>query len=288
MKTIFVVGAFLFILAGCNNRTDELEKQNAQLQSTNSALTQDIASRDSYIEEVTQSINDVYTNLESVRLKEKKMLKNADEIEASKKMTSADVRQKVKDQITSITSELKDSRDKINGLQSKLKSYNAKFAGLNTMVENLKHTLEEREQTLAQMTTKVNDLQQDVAEKTKLITEKETTINNQQTVINTGYYAIGTRDELEKKGIIAKEGGFLWGLLGSTTILGSGFDNNDFRAIDKTTSTTIEVNGKINEILPKRSEEFYLKTEPEGNHSTLKITQPDRFWQDKYLVIITG
>jgi archaellum component FlaC len=288
MKTTIVVAVFFFILAGCNNRADELEKQNGQLQTTNSMLSQDLASRDGYIEEVTVAINDVYNNLESVRAKEKNMLKGTEELNATTKMTSAQVRQKVKDQITSIGSELKENRERLDGIQSKLKSYKTQFAGLNKMVENLKHSLEEREQMLAQMNGKIKDLEQEVTEKTQLVSQKEQTIGEQQTVINTAYYAIGTRDELEKKGIISKEGGFMWGLLGSTTVLASGFDNTNFKPIDKTASTAIEVNGKIDEILPRRNIEFYQQSADEGNHSTIKITRPDRFWQDKYLVIITG
>jgi predicted nucleic acid-binding Zn-ribbon protein len=290
MKTILVLGTFLFVLAGCNNnRNPELENKNAQLQHTNDSLNQNLASRDSYIDEVTQQINEVYANLESVRAKEKTILNKANELEAAKKVTNTEARQQVNDQIATISGELKANRSKINNLQGRLKSYKTQFAGLNAMVENLKQTLEEREQMLAQMSGQIKDLQQQVSDKVQMVTQRDSTIGEQQRVINTAFYAIGTRDELEKRGIIKKEGGFLWGLLGSTTTLASGFDHSSFKPIDKTIATTIEVSGKIDEILPKRNLDLYQQVFDEGSHSTsFKIFEPVKFWQDKYLVIITG
>ncbi len=286
MKTTLVVATLLFMVIGCTNRTEELENQNAKLQTMNNMLTQDLDSRDAYIEEVTLSINDVYHSLESVRAKEKSILSGTEELNPNKTLTSAQVRQNVKNEIVSIGEELKSNRGKISDLESKLKTSKNQYAGLNKMVTNLKHTLEEREQTLTQMYGKIKDLEFDVAQKTQLVSEKEATIVQQQSVINTGYYIIGTRDELEKLGVIKDDGGFLWGLLGSATILGSGFDNSNFKPIDKTTDASIEVAGKIDEILPKRSEEFYDKMHEEGNKTSLKIKQPEKFWQDKYLVIV--
>ena len=60
----------------------------------------------------------------------------------------------------------------------------------------------------------------------------------------------GTKEELKKKGIITDEGGFLWGLLGSTTIMSSGVDQSVFTPLDKNIDQTLHVPGTIDEILP--------------------------------------
>jgi len=126
-----------------------------------------------------------------------------------------------------------------------------------------------------------------MAEKTKLLEQKETTIGDQQRTLNTAFYVIGTRDELRKKGIITDEGGFLWGLLGSTTIMNSNADQSNFTPIDKTKDATILVNGRIEEILPRRSAELFAATQKPEKGSELTITSPGRFWQENYLVIVT-
>ena len=120
-----------------------------------------------------------------------------------------------------------------------------------------------------------------------MLTQKDSVIDSQYKQISTAYYIAGTKDQLEKMGIIKKEGGFLWGWLGSTTTLASGFDDKNFKPINKLVENNIHVDGKIDEIIPKRAEQFYKKTEISANESLLTIARPDTFWRDNYLVIIT-
>jgi hypothetical protein len=294
MKATSYVVLILALVWGCNNRAEELEKQNTDLQASNRQLTQDLTERDSYVDVVTQSINDVYTSLESVQAKERALLKETNEMESGKKLTREEVRAKLLDKIKVIHTTLSDNQKTVAELQTKVNTFKNQYAGLKKMVVNLKKTIEERELAIADLTTRVHGLENDVAEKTRVIGEKDVTINDQHNTINqqykqitTAYYVAGTRSELEKKGIIKKEGGFLWGLLGSTTMLASGFDDKYFKPINKVEDMTIQVKGRIDEVLPKRSEQFYSKTELSPEQSTITIAEPNSFWQDKYLVIIT-
>jgi hypothetical protein len=94
----------------------------------------------------------------------------------------------------------------------------------------------------------------------------------------------------KNKGIITDEGGFLWGLLGSTTIASSGIDPSYFTALDKTKDQKIQVQGKIDEVLPRRNPSFFAMAQPKenDNHSELTIVSPEKFWQDNYVVIVTN
>jgi hypothetical protein len=105
------------------------------------------------------------------------------------------------------------------------------------------------------------------------------------TQMNTVYYVVGKKDDLEKKGIVADEGGFLWGLLGSTTVLAGNFNPDLFQKIDKTKQAQIDVTGKIVEIIPKRDAGSYSTTEA-GGQTVLKIVNADQFWKVNRLVII--
>ncbi|HEV8537782.1 MAG TPA: hypothetical protein VGR15_02565 [Bacteroidota bacterium] len=288
MKTHHFITAALCMLiwAGCNN--GELEQQNADLQNKNNQLTQDMAMRDQYVDSVTQAITDVYNSLESVRLKEGTVLRETTEMEAKKRLTSQEVRQKLLEQVSLIDSTLKQDRHRIADLQSKLQSSKSQYAGLKNMVASLKQTIEAREATIAQLEEKITGLIAEVNTKTQIINQRDSLIAQQHGEINRAYYIVGKRRELEDKGIIRKQGGFLWGLLGSTTVLSNGFDANSFNAIDKFRTTTIDVEGTIDEIIPKRNETFYTATAPGKNQTTLSIAEPNSFWQDKYLVIITN
>ena len=279
--------ALVLVLAGCDNRTEQVEKQNQE-------LMHELASRDQFIDEMTNTINDVHTKLEKARAIESNIMQRTTTVEENKKMTQVEVRQSILHQIADFDSFLSENRAKINDIESKLRSSRKQYAGLQKMVATLKRSLEEREKTVAQLESRVQNLESVVSEKTRVIAANETTISGQQSVIknqsvqlSTAYYVVGKRNDLEGKGIIKDEGGFPWGWIGSTTVLSSGFDNAYFKPIDKSREMTIEVPGRIYEIIPRRNAQFYVKEEKENNLTVLKIVRPDYFWQEDHLVIVT-
>ena len=289
MKTRLAAIALCTLLVfGCNNKQEELQKQLTDAQNARTSLQQDISDRDAYFEEVMKSVNDVYASLEKARIKEGQIKKNAPGPEGPPQYTNAQSREKLIANINEIGSSLQDNRKKIAALESRMRQFKGQIAGLNTLVDNLKASIVEREQSITQLQAKVEGLQATMAEKTKLIEQKDAVISDQQKTLTTGFYVVGTRDELRKKGIITDEGGFLWGLLGSTTVMSSGVDQSNFTPIDKNKDETIKINGRIEEILPRRSADFFAaKQNTEGNASELTITSPGRFWQENYLVIVT-
>jgi uncharacterized coiled-coil protein SlyX len=297
MKTsmyVIFLAVLLMVVSGCNNRAKELEIQNAALNSVNSHLNQDLLARDEYIATVTDSINAVYVSIENLKSKEASLLKEKTDLESSKKLSQAEVRERLGDRIGVIRATLSNDHKRILDLQAKLAHSKKQYAGLQKLVENLKTTLAERDQSIAELTGRIQGLEQDVAQKNQMITEKNTLISEKDALISdqknqltTSYYITGTRDELEKKGIIKDEGGFPWGLFGSTSVLASGFDLGHFEPINNTTVSTIQIDAKIDEIIPKRDASFYQHAKLATDKSTLTISNPEKFWKEKYLVIIT-
>jgi hypothetical protein len=68
--------------------------------------------------------------------------------------------------------------------------------------------------------------------------------------------------------------------------MSSGVDQSVFTALDKTKDQTLHVPGTIDEILPRRSADYFAASSVEENSSDLKILRPDKFWQDNYLVVV--
>ncbi len=287
MKAITILAVLSLVVFGCNNHADELQQQNTALQNTNAQLSRDISARDEYIDQITTSINDVYTSVEDIKAKEKSLLNQTTSMESDKKLTREEMRSRMIDRISAIKEALSNDRKQLADLQKRISSSKRQYAGLQKMVESLKKSLDERDQSIADLGKRVQGLEQEVNEKNMAITQKDSVIGSQYRVITTAYYITGSRDQLEKMGIIKKEGGFLWGLLGSTSQLGSGFDDKYFTPVNKTVENTIQVDGKIDEIIPKRSEEYYHADKVSDSQSMLTIAQPDQFWKDKYLVIVT-
>ncbi len=289
MKTVAVLLVVLAALvgSGCNNKVDELQAQNTALENSNHQLTQDLAARDEYVDKVADAINDVYASVEQVSAQEKSLVKETTGMEGKKQLTRDEVRSQVIDRIGVIRTTLSDNYKKIKDLQSKLASFSNKYNGLKKMVASLKQTIEERDQSIAELGKRIDGLQTEVNQKGVLISQKDSVIDHQYHQITTTYYIAGTRDQLEKMGIIRKEGGFPWGWFGSTTVLASNFDDKYFKPFNKEVESSIHVDGKIEEIVPKRDEVTYRQALLEPGESMLTIAEPDNFWKDKYLVIIT-
>jgi hypothetical protein len=275
------------IIGGCGNREEELQQQLGQAREKQRSLEQTLAERDRYVADVVKTVNEVYAGLEEARVKEAGIVARSGGAEGTQ-VGNVDTRQKLLQNISEIGSGLKESRKKISALQGRMKSFRGEIAGMNSLIGNLKQSLQERETSIAQLEERVQGLETAVTEKDRMIAERENQLGEQQRKINTGFYIIGSRDELKEKGIITDEGGFLWGLLGSTTVMASGIDVSQFRPIDKTADQTITVPGTIEEILPHRKAEAFVTAEPaeQQENSTLTIVHPDQFWQDDYLVII--
>jgi hypothetical protein len=291
---IVSIAVLLFFAFGCNNRTDELQRQNEALLRTNTLLNQDLTERDTYVNAITDSINAVYTSIEGLKATEADVVKEKATLESSKQLTNEQVRARLSERINVIRAIVIDDHKRIADLKSRLASTRKEYAGMKKLVDNLTKSLAERDQSITELTKRVQGLEADVNDKLATISRKNTEISQKDSVIGmqhsqitTAYYITGTKDELEKKGIIRKEGGFPWGLFGSTTVLASGFDTKDFNPIDNTTRNTIQIDGKIDEIIPQRNADFYTQTKLESNKSVLTISQPELFWKEKYLVIIT-
>jgi len=291
MKTIGAALVSLISIAllfgGCSNRAEQLEKEKAELQEA-------IKSRDQFMQDILASINEVHSKLESARARENTIMQQTNAYAEKKGAVNVADRESILRQITDIDSSLSENRQKLANLESKLKSSKIQYASLNKMVSDLRQSLEEREQAITQLNDRISGLENQVAEKTRLVAVKDSvidqrdaTVRAQTEMLNTAYYVVGKKDDLESKGIIKNDGGFLWGLIGSTTVLANGFDNSYFKPIDKSREMTIEVAGKIDKLVPERNAGYYVKEEKSDSLSTLRITRPDYFWQENLLVVVT-
>jgi hypothetical protein len=277
---------FIIILAlfawGCRDK--EMEQQVTTLQGQNQELNNNISSQEAYIDEVVASINKIYEEIEQTRTTEKSLLSETKGFEGGAKLTKAEVRSQLVDRIASIRGTLHENSEKLAELQKKLNQNRKQYASLQAMVTNLKKTVEEREQSIAALEVRVTNLEGEVAEKTTMVAVRDSVIGVKDKEIATVYYVVGTKKELEKMGIIRDEGGFL--SIGETTVLASGLDTRLFTPVDKENDRIFHVEGKIDEILPKRNPELYKQEKVNGTESLLTVAEPGRFWQDRYLVIL--
>jgi len=278
-KAIPLFITFALILGGCGDRArvEELEKQISDLK-------QQLASSDSTVHDITLALNEIHNKLEAALAKEKKVGRQA---AAGGLLTLNELKQRVVDRISEIASRLAESRRRITQLEQRMKGVGGESANLQQMVDDLKKKLGERERSVAELQLRVHNLEAEAGQRDKAISADQTTVESLTRQLNTVYYAIGSRTELEQKGVITDEGGFLWGLLGATTVLTTNFDDQAFQAVDKRSEKSIDIPGKVDELVPKRERSSYSLEAQANGHTILRIARPDYFWKANHLAIVT-
>ena len=122
------------------------------------------------------------------------------------------------------------------------------------------------------------------AESEKTIREKEQAFKEQANVMNTAYWAFGTKKELAEKNVIEKEGGILG--LGKTLALKKDFNRDYFQKVDIREFKQMTLNAKKAVLLANHPADSYHLT---GTNTVeaLVIDKPDEFWKiSKYLVVV--
>jgi len=275
MKTLkFTSVALVFVLASCGTSA-ETERKLAELETAN-------AQKDSLMQEVAISsrlISDVNTELAKAKIRNNRLhVSSESPITASNDTLIAKLRYVVT-RVRETENALNESRQRIKNLTSLSDSLRAT---LDSTVGNLQSVIASQKTTIDLLTDRVNAL-----------TEENVALKDS---LATGYYIVGTRDDLKKKGILTEQGGgrvlFILWRTGKTLQPARNLDPSLFTAIDTRQVTQIP--------LPNASAEYrvaslqdlsYIAEERSHNKysgvPSLTITSPADFWRSsKFLIII--
>jgi hypothetical protein len=175
----------------------------------------------------------------------------------------------------------------------RLFSSSINIAHLEDIINNLTQQITDYEQEIIalkiQLAEKEKELQQ--SKETLIITENELnqTQQNLETAkqeMQTGYLIIDEENNLIRKKIIQKKGGFLG--LGKTLALSSNLDTPQFKKIDITKHTIISIplDTKEIKIIPDRNEETYEIEIHKDKITGIYIVDAEEFWKIRYAAII--
>ncbi|HWC72930.1 MAG TPA: hypothetical protein VG454_03260 [Gemmatimonadales bacterium] len=275
MKNLkFTVAAVVFVVAACGTSA-ETERKLAELEQVNSQ-------KDSLMQEVAISsrlISDVNVELAKVKVKNSRLhVSSESPITAQNDTLIAKLRYVVA-RVQETEGALSQSRQRIKSLTALSDSLRSAY---DSTVGNLQAVIASQKTTIDLLTDQVNTL-----------TEENVALRDS---LSTGYYIIGTRDELKKKGILTEQGGgrvlFILWRTGKTLQPARNLDPSLFTAIDTRRVTQIQ--------LPVANAEYrvaslqdldYIAEERENGKyrgtPTLTITSPVDFWRNsKFLIII--
>jgi hypothetical protein len=296
MRHVGLMLVLALTLVGCDRRRSELTKALSD-----SRVAE--AQKDSLLTEVletTQFVSDLNSELAKAKSLaiapegEDRGLPGAQQDQAQRKAALARIQQ--------VIARLNESEAKLVATEAKAKKAKVQNARLLAQMATYKQTIEDlktaaeqqrvdAETIIAEQKLQIAALEGRVDTLSKDRAWLRDSVGHLTAYKNRVYYAIGTKDELIKNGVVTKEGSkFLF--FGGTRLEPARSINVDaFTMIDKTQSLSIPLPriDKKYKIVSRQSPEYLTgDVTPKGEvKGVVEITAPEEFWSaSKYLILV--
>jgi RNase H-fold protein (predicted Holliday junction resolvase) len=289
-KLLFaLVFPVMILAAGCNQKNEEI----AMLKSKNDSLMSIGAVKESTVIDFVNAFNDIQSNLDSIKMKEK--------IISNVVGGSSEIKARSKDQINSDINMIyklqQENRAMVVNLRSKLKKSGVHAVELEEMVNNLTKQIEEKDAQIVQLkddlakvnvqvtdlTTKVVDLNANVDNLSTQNKQRQQVIDDKTAELNTAYYVVGTTSYLKEKKIITKEGGFIG--LGKSKELSPDMNKSNFTRVDITNFNVLPIMKSKVTVLSSHPKSSYHITGKDASDS-LVITNSKDFWSMSKVLVL--
>ena len=276
----------MMIMTSCGKKK---EQQILELQSDKARLERDYERKDSLLNELFLSVNAIEKNLSDITLKEKLIT----DAPATELRSDLDVREKIMEEIIMINNIIEENKKRISQLKNQLKKSDVNIASLQDNIKLLNQRIEEKEREIAdlkeqlvkanfkieQLNATVDTLEEANAEKSKVISQQDLQIVE----MNTVWYVIGTKKELQDKEIIDKSGG----LFSDDMKMNDMINPDDFTTADIRKITRINFETKKAELATVHPAGSYKFIEEDELVKGIEILNPSEFWKSsRFLVVI--
>jgi hypothetical protein len=295
MRYSWLVLTCSMMLAGCDRSRADLNKALAESQATE-------AQKDSLLTEVletTQFVSDLNSELAKAKTA---ALEASDENGTPGAQQDRESRKATLERIRQVIDRLNESEAKLTLTENQVKSAKIRNARLLAQITTYKQTIEDLKTAAEQQRSETEAIIADQRNQIASLSGRIDTLNQEKgwlidTVAhltaykNRVYYAVGTKDELIKNGVVIKEGSkFLF--FGGTRLEPARRPNLDaFTMIDKTQTLSIPLprTDKSYKIVSRQSSDYLAGDVSEKGEvkGVLEITSPEDFWSaSKYLILV--
>ncbi|HMH81936.1 MAG TPA: hypothetical protein VK531_03635 [Gemmatimonadales bacterium] len=275
----------LLVAAGCK------QGPTPEVQARIDSLSQASSQRDRLMQEVaenTRLVSEISRELSKVNVPAKQLKVSGESpLRASRDTLIQKIRY-MTTRVKELEPRLKESQQRIKDLTNISDSLRSELAAT---MQNLQGVIDNQKETIDALTLQVETL---TAENVAL----KDTLENMSTINNTVYYVVGTKEELEQKGVIQEEGGarFLFVLWksGKTLVPSRNLDPNVFTVADRRHFLELPLPAADKEYrIVSRQDTSALDTPPDHDGKLMghqvKIADTARFWANsKYLIIVEG
>lgn len=296
MRYLGLVLVLVASVAGCNRSQAELAKALAESRAAE-------AQKDSLLTEVletTQFVSDLNSELAKAKLV------NVGSQDGDPGVPGAaqdrEDRQATLERIQQVIARLNESEAKLTQTENRAKNAKIRNARLLAQISTYKQTIEdlktaaeqqrtEQEAVIADQRTQIATLAGQVDDLNFQTASLRDTVGHLTAYKNRVYYAVGTKDELLRNGVVTKEGSkFL--IFGGTRLEPARKPNMEaFTMIDKTQTLSIPLprTDKSYKIVSRQNPEYLSGevTEKGQVRGVVEIASPEEFWAgSKYLILV--
>jgi chromosome segregation ATPase len=288
----------IIVIAGIIILKDKTEI--GQLTQHNLNLNTTLELRDSLVNDLANTFDEIEQNLTFVRDKRDEMISIPSEGGINRQQALvADV--KLMNEMLAVSSKKMEELDKkLKASGIEIKSFKNKIAQLNKRIlehENsivqLKDELEKRDYQIEEKDMHIVLLKSDIASKedsietkSQIITEKSQTIFEKDNEINKAWFVAGTHSELIENGVLEKEGGFLG--IAKIKNINDDLNENYFTSLDIRNTNQFKLNTRKAKLISKHPENSYRLVEKNDLIAYIEIEDPEEFWKiTKYAIIET-
>ena len=290
--SVTLLAVFALVTITRENKHVE-EKTEAQL--VNENLIGIVEHRDSVINELVQTFNEIEADMNIVREKEDLLALSADNPEFPDDMRErivSEIREmnalleENKAKVISLNKRLKNSGIKITALEDKIGLLEASIQKRDSSIQVLKMELTDQDYQLAELYIVLDSLDTAVEERDSTIQFKDEVITQNEAELDKAYLASGNFKELQEIGVVSKEGGFLG--LGKSKVVPADLTDSFFNQISISETDKITVNARKAELISAHPEDSYQVISNDSIVEYIEITQPEKFWKKtRYAVVET-
>lgn len=288
---ISIVVVFFIVLQSCGGNTTGASSETDSLRLVTKQQQE-------LLDNLTSTVVELSANLDSIKKEEGLITMGVDENGSplSKKMIMAKLDglkmmvDEKKSQLVNLEEKVNSTNGDIRKLKSVIEFLNSELAQKDRIIDELKAELSTKNADIKQLSYRLSakeeeviDLNSEVQEKDNQLQEKENQIQAQNSTMNEVFYLIGTKSDLQKKGVITGTG-----LFQKKKVNLSNIDKSLFKKADMRELSEIDIPAPIKriEIMTGNPKSAYTIEKVDESHSKLRISNPDSFWGTvKFLIV---
>ncbi len=276
MKKILILLLVVPFWFSCKNDQPETDPAKDSLVNETNKLNGVNSTQAASLDSFFRAMNDIQSNLDEIKKKEKII---------SKDTAGGDVNGR-KDQITNDIQSIYDmmiqNKQRLAVAKKNLKNSNLQIASMQTTIDNLTVLLAEKETEITELKNNLEKLNLELSNLTMNYTELQAESDVKTTVINTAYYAYGTKKALTEAGVLSKDGLFV-----KNKKLSENMNTDYFTKVDVSVTKEIQLSAKKATLITTHPAGSYKIEGVDGHADKLIILDADKFWSvSKYCVIV--